>query len=237
MTAKGLPLPAPPPVARILVVDDDEGLRRRVGLFLGQHDLECVEAANGEAALAQLARGHFDAVLLDVMMPGMSGLDVVKRVRETSDIPILMLTARDSELDRVAGLELGADDHLGKPLRARELLARLRAVLRRAGADKPLPTMAAGGLEVDLALRKARLDGRELELGGIEFDLLVAFMRNRGRVLPRSRLLADAGRGHGMVCERTVDVHVSRLRKKLGDDVRGSALIKTVHGVGYVFSA
>lgn len=238
MNAPGQPPPPPsPPEARVLVVDDDDGLRRRVALFLAQHGLECVGAADGAAGLQELARQPFDAVILDVVMPGLSGLEVVQRIRETSDVPIVMLTARDSEQDRVTGLELGADDHLGKPLRARELLARLRAVLRRTAADKRLERLAAGGVEVDPVQRRARLDGRELALGGIEFDLLVAFLRSRGRVLSRRRLLAEVGRGHGMVTERTVDVHVSRLRKKLGDDARGSARIKTVHGVGYVFSA
>lgn len=170
-------------------------------------------------------------------MPGMDGIEVVQRIRANSNIPVLMLTARDGELDHVLGLELGADDYIAKPFRARELLARIRSVLRRSGALARPNTLAVAGIEVDLPTRTVQLGGAKLDLGGIEFDILVALMRSRGKVLPREDLLAEAGRNHVTVSERTVDVHVSRLRKKLGDDPRTPRLIKTVHGVGYVFAA
>ncbi|MDP1822314.1 MAG: response regulator transcription factor [Archangium sp.] len=221
--------------ARVLIVDDDGGQRSRVRGFLGQYSIEVAEAASGEEALAMLARASFEAVLLDVVMPGMDGVEVMRRIRAMSDVPILMLSARDSEADQVVGLELGADDYIVKPFRARELLARLRAVLRRSGVKQPEPAPPPGrGVEIDCGARLARLDGRTLELSGIEFDLLSAFVRNKGLVLPRERLLAEAGRTQTTVTERTVDVHVSRLRKKLEDDP--PRLIKTVHGIGYVFA-
>lgn len=226
----------PSPAPRVLIVDDDAGQRSRVGGFLAQYSLEVAEAASGQDALAMLAGGGFSAVLLDVVMPGMDGVEVIRRIRAVSDIPIIMLSAKDSEADQVVGLELGADDYVAKPFRARELLARLRAVLRRSTpADAP-PTLGGGGLELDLVTRVARLDGRCLELSGIEFDLLSAFVRNKGRVLARESLLAEAGRTSTTVTERTVDVHISRLRKKLEVDPRDPQRIKTVHGLGYLFA-
>lgn len=237
MTAGKLTLSDGGTLARLLIVDDDDGLRRRLRLFLAQHSIDLAEASNGELGLAALQSSHFDAVLLDVVMPGMDGIEVVKRIRATSDIPVLMLTARDGELDHVLGLELGADDYIAKPFRARELLARIRSVLRRSGAVARHNILAAAGIEVDLPTRTVQLGGEKIDLGGIEFDILVALMRGRGKVLPREELLAEAGRNHAMVSERTVDVHVSRLRKKLGDDPRTPRLIKTVHGIGYVFAA
>lgn len=223
--------------SRVLIVDDDGGQRSRVRGFLAQYSIEVAEAATGEAALAMLARGGFEAVLLDVVMPGMDGVEVMRRIRAMSDIPILMLSARDSEADQVVGLELGADDYIVKPFRARELLARLRAVLRRSAVKPPAAaattTLSCCGIELDAATRQARLKGQSLELSGIEFDLLAALVRSKGRVLSREELLAEAGR-NTTVTERTVDVHVSRLRRKLEDDP--PKLIKTVHGLGYVFA-
>lgn len=224
-----------PPAAKVLIVDDDAGQRSRVSGFLAQYSIEVAEAASGEDALAMLAAGGFAAVLLDVVMPGMDGVEVMRRVRAISDIPIIMLSAKDSETDQVVGLELGADDYIAKPFRARELLARLRAVLRRSTPARRSETLGGGGLELDLVTRVAKLDGRGLELSGIEFDLLATLVRNKGRVLARERLLAEAGRNHTTVTERTVDVHVSRLRKKLEVDPRDPQRIKTVHGLGYLF--
>lgn len=221
---------------RVLIVDDDDGLRHRLSLFLAQHSIEVTEAANGEAGLAALSTTRFDAVLLDVVMPGMDGIEVVRRIRSMSDVPVLMLTAKDGELDQVLGLELGADDYVAKPFRARELLARIRSVLRRSRPQARDDTLAVAGIEVNLSSRTVHVEGQRLELGGIEFDILVALMRSRGKVLPREGLLAEAGRNCVTVSERTVDVHVSRLRKKLGDDPRTPRLIKTVHGIGYVFA-
>jgi DNA-binding response OmpR family regulator len=175
-------------------------------------------------------------VLLDVMMPGLDGLDVLRRIRARNRIPVLMLTARGDEADRVVGLELGADDYVPKPFSPRELLARLRAVLRRAQPDAASQRLAVAGIEVDVAARTVRVEGAEVELTGLELDILVALMRRAGRVVPRSSLLAEAGRGDVAVNERTVDVHISKLRKKLGDDISPPRRIRTVRGVGYVLA-
>lgn len=221
---------------RVLVVDDDEELRLRVRGFLSMHGIDADEASTGETALAALSVRHFDAVLLDVMMPGMDGLDVIRKLRSQSDVAVLMLTGKDSEADQVVGLELGADDYIVKPFKPRELLARLRAVVRRSSSRSRNRRIEAAGIDLDLSSRTVSRDGRVLELTGIEFDILTALMRSRGVVIPRERLLAEAGRNNLTVTERTVDVHVSRLRKKLEDDPQSPRFIKTVHCVGYVFA-
>jgi DNA-binding response OmpR family regulator len=178
----------------------------------------------------------YDAVLLDVMMPGPSGLDVLRKLRDRSAVPVLMLTARGDEADRVVGLELGADDYVAKPFSPRELLARLRAVLRRTQPDPSGERLSAEGIVVELGSRKVLAQGAPVDLTGLEYDLLVALLRRAGRVVPRDALLDEAGRGDTVVGERTVDVHISRLRRKLGDDPRNPRLIKTVRGVGYVLA-
>jgi hypothetical protein len=221
---------------RVLLIDDDARLHELLASFLSPHGLTLAWAPDGPRGLSQLDAHAFDAVLLDVMMPGMDGLEVVKRIRQKSSVPVIMLTARGDETDRVVGLELGADDYVPKPFSPRELLARLRAVLRRARPDATAETLAAGGLAVDVPGRVARLGERTVDLTGIEFDILVALMRRAGRVVPRDSLLAEAGRADVSVGERTVDVHVSHLRHKLGDDPRTPKLIKTVRGVGYVLA-
>jgi DNA-binding response OmpR family regulator len=169
------------------------------------------------------------------MMPGIDGLEVCRRIREKSRVPVIMLTAKGDETDRVVGLELGADDYVPKPFSPRELLARLRAVLRRAGAPGE-PPVVVGTIGVDVGAREVRVAGKLIELTGLEFDLLMALARRPGRVVPREVLLEEAGRGDITVNDRTVDVHVSHLRRKLGDDPRAPRLIKTVRGVGYVLA-
>ena len=181
-----------------------------------------------------LEGGGYDAVLLDVMMPGLDGLEVCRRIRARSNVPVLMLTARGDETDRVVGLELGADDYLPKPVSPRELLARLRAVLRRAQPGGAATELRAGPVVIDLPGREARVSGQRVELTGVEFDLLVALARRAGRVVSRDALLGETGRGDAMVGERAIDVHISHLRQKLGDDPRAPRLLKTVRGVGYV---
>jgi DNA-binding response OmpR family regulator len=193
-------------------------------------------AADGGRGLAQLEQGAFDVVLLDIMMPGLDGLEVCRRIRQKSNVPILMLTAKGDETDRVVGLELGADDYLAKPFSPRELLARIRAVLRRAQPDGAGERLIVGDLDIDVPGRTVRLGGRGVELTGIEFDVLVGLARRAGRVVPRDALLSLAGRGDTLVGERTVDVHVSHLRAKLGDDPRSPKRIKTVRGIGYVLA-
>jgi len=221
---------------RVLLVDDDKKLYELLGAYLGQNGFSVEWAPDGPRGLALAAQAPYDAILLDGMMPGMDGLEVVRRLREKSAIPIVMLTARGDEADRVVGLELGADDYVPKPFAPRELLARLRAVLRRTRPDAQSDRLAVQGIEIDVPARTAKRDGAVLDLTGIEFDILVALARRAGRVVPRESLLTDAGRGDVAVGERTVDVHVSHLRQKLGDDPKQPRFIKTVRGVGYVFA-
>jgi DNA-binding response OmpR family regulator len=219
---------------RVLLIDDDARMYELLAQYLGQNGLHVTHAPDGGRGLAALEAGTYDAVLLDVMMPGMDGLEVCRRIRTKSTIPVLMLTARGDETDRVVGLELGADDYLAKPFSPRELLARLRAVLRRAQPTAVAEKLESSGVSIDAAAREVRVGGRLVELTGLEFDLLVALVRRAGRVIPRDALLGEAGRGDTVVSERTVDVHISHLRQKLGEE--GTRLIKTVRGVGYLFT-
>jgi len=215
---------------RALIVDDDQRLFELLSTYLAQSDVLSTWAKDGQTALSLLSQGGFDAVLLDVMMPGMDGLSTLKEIRKFSSLPVLMLTAKGDETDRVVGLELGADDYLAKPFSPRELLARLRAVLRRTQAAQG-ERINLGSLSVDVEARSVRVSDALIDLTGLEFDLLVALVRRAGRVVPRSALLELAGRSDVTVSDRTVDVHVSHLRKKLGDDP--PKLIRTVRGVGY----
>ena len=220
---------------RILLCDDDARLAELLRGYLEPQGVTLAHAAGGQAGLAQLAAGGFDAVLLDVMMPGLDGLAVLRKIREAGHrVPVIMLTARGDESDRVVGLELGADDYVAKPFSPRELLARLRAVVRRVAPDTLAERLSAAGIAVDIAAREAWVDGQSVELTGLELDLLVVLLRRAGRVVPRTALLELAGRGDATVNERAVDVHISRLRKKLGDEA--AARIRTVRGVGYTLA-
>lgn len=223
-------------MTRVLLIDDDQRLQELLASYLGQNGVQVVGAPDGPKGLLALDANVFDAVLLDVMMPGMDGLEVCKRIRAKSKVPVLMLTAKGDETDRVVGLELGADDYIPKPFGPRELLARLRAVLRRAAPETVAEQVIVGDVSLDLGSRTVKRAGRAIELTGIEFDVLVALMRRAGRVVPRDALLSEAGRTDTTVGERTVDVHISHLRQKLGDDPRTPRLIKTVRGVGYVMA-
>ncbi len=220
---------------RVLLIDDDARLAELLDGYLTPQGVAMVHAGGGQAGLGALAAGGFDAVVLDVMMPGMDGLAVLRKIRDAGHrIPVLMLTARGDEADRVVGLELGADDYIAKPFSPRELLARLRAVLRRVQPDSVAEKLTSAGITVDTGSREAWVDGTPVELTGLEIDLLTALLRRAGRVVPRAALLELAGRGDVSVGERAVDVHISRLRKKLGDDP--PTRIRTVRGVGYVLS-
>jgi two-component system OmpR family response regulator len=220
---------------RVLLIDDDARLAELLEGYLTPQGVSLVHAGGGQAGIAQLTTGGFDAVFLDVMMPGLDGLTVLRKIRDAGHrIPVLMLTARGDEADRVVGLELGADDYVAKPFSPRELLARLRAVLRRAQPDTMAEKLSSAGITVDTGSREAWVDGKPVELTGLEIDLLTALLRRSGRVVPRSALLELAGRGDVTVGERAVDVHISRLRKKLGDDP--PTRIRTVRGVGYVLA-
>ncbi|HEY4184312.1 MAG TPA: response regulator transcription factor [Polyangia bacterium] len=204
--------------------------------YLGPNGVALTHASDGPKGLAALANGVYDAVLLDVMMPRMDGLEVCRRIRQVSGVPVIMLTAKGDEADRVVGLELGADDYVPKPFSPRELLARLRAVLRRSQPQAVTNEIVVGTVAVDVGARHVTVAGAAVDVTGLEFDLLMAMVRRPGRVVSRETLLAEAGRGDVTVNDRTVDVHVSHLRRKLGDDPRSPRLIKTVRGVGYVFA-
>jgi DNA-binding response OmpR family regulator len=221
---------------RILLIDDDVRLHELLASFLEQNGCTVTVAVDGPRGLTALEAGTFDVVLLDLMLPGMDGIEVCQRIRRKSNVPIVMLTARGDETDRVVGLELGADDYVSKPFSPRELVARVRAVLRRAHPDVAGERIGAGDVVIDVPGRVVTLAGKAVDLTGIEFDVLVALVRRAGRVVAREALLAEAGRGDVAVGERTVDVHVSHLRQKLEDDPKSPRLIKTVRGVGYVLT-
>lgn len=218
---------------RALLIDDDPRLYKLLGDYLSKHDVQLDHAPDGRAGLLAESTGSYDLILLDVMMPGMDGLEVLRRLRRESRVPVVMLTARGDETDRVVGLELGADDYVPKPFSARELLARIRAVLRRTRPGLMGERVSVAGLVADVGSRVISLDGVALSLTALEFDLLLALMRRAGRVVPRSALLAAAGRDE-IVGERTADVHISHLRKKLGDDPKRPTRIRTIRGVGYI---
>lgn len=221
---------------RVLLVDDDVRLHELLSSYLEQNGVQVGRAYDGLTGIRELESGTFDAVLLDVMMPGIDGLEVCRRIRQKSRIPVIMLTAKGDETDRVVGLELGADDYVAKPFSPRELLARLRAVLRRATPEVVVEKLIVGDLTLETTTREVKLGSLVIELTGIEFDILLALARRAGRVVPREALLDEAGRGDVIVGERTVDVHISHLRQKLRDDPKSPKRIKTVRGIGYVLA-
>lgn len=220
---------------RVLIIDDDEKLVELVRDYLVPHGFEVGAAHDGATGLAAATRGEADVVVLDLMLPVIDGLEVCRRVRGSSDVPILMLTARGEETDRIVGLELGADDYLAKPFNPRELLARLRAILRRTGQrpGEAAARLEVGPLALDPATRQVLLRGREVELTTAEFDLLHVLLASAGRVLSRDQLMEQLHGTSWSYFDRSIDVLVSRLRQKLEDDPRHPALLKTVRGVGY----
>jgi DNA-binding response OmpR family regulator len=220
-----------------LLIDDDARLGTLVKEYLGQHEIDVTVAGDGERGLAALRKDRFDVVLLDIMLPGADGLEVCRRirgVRELSGVAVIMLTARGDDVDRIVGLELGADDYLAKPFNPRELLARIRAVLRRGRAAGASSRFRAGSLEIDFDAREVTVGGARQVLTAYEFELLAARARAAGRVLSREQLLdALKGAAHEAF-DRSIDVHVSKLRAKLEANPREPRYIKTVRGVGYV---
>ncbi|MEZ4320930.1 MAG: response regulator transcription factor [Myxococcota bacterium] len=219
---------------RALLIDDDPKLAGLLATYLAPHEVVLAHAPDGRRGLDRVAEGGVDLVVLDVMMPGMDGLDVLRKLRERSAVPVIMLTARGDETDRVVGLELGADDYLAKPVYPRELLARIRAVLRRVAPRPVDQRIRVGDLEIDPSGRTAHVGAGALDLTALEFDLLLALAERAGRVLSRDALWEAAGRADAVVSDRTVDVHVSHLRAKLGDDAKAPKRLKTVRGAGYV---
>ena len=204
--------------------------------YLGEAGFRVSVAASGEAALAALEGTPFDALVLDLSLPGIDGLELCRRIREKLDTPLLMLTARGEPMDRVVGLELGADDYLPKPFEPRELLARLRALLRRGRGPRASAPLRFGRLEIDRDARVARIDGAERTLTAYQFAILVALAQNAGRVVSRDALM-DLVKGESLEAfDRSIDVHVSRIRAALEDDPKKPRRILTVRGAGYVFA-
>jgi phosphate regulon transcriptional regulator PhoB len=225
--------------ATVLIVDDEKDLVDLVRYHLEKSGLKCLEAQDGETALRMAKDRIPDLVVLDLMLPGMDGLEVCRKLRKdpkTANLAIIMLTARAEEVDRIVGLEMGADDYLVKPFSPRELVARIKAVLRRGQTQESTPFRRVGGLEVDEGRHQVTVHGRAVELTVKEFDLLCALMKANGRVLNRDQILETVwGYSNAVEIEsRTVDVHVRRLREKLGEE---QGRIVTVKGVGYRFDA
>jgi DNA-binding response OmpR family regulator len=220
---------------RVLIIDDDERLNELLTKYLGRFGYSVHAVTHPDAGLRALKTNPPDLVVLDIMLPDTDGLTICRRVRETSRIPIIMLTARGDVADRVVGLELGADDYLPKPFEPRELVARMQAVLRR-GAPQDEEIVQVGPLEVNRTTRSASLNGHALALTTAEFELLGLLVRNRGRVLSRDRIMEALGGIDTESYDRSVDVLVSRVRQKLGDDAKRSTFIRTVRGIGYSFT-
>jgi len=222
------------------MIDDDRELTVMLGTYLERAGFTFAAQPTAAAGLAALRTEAFDGLLLDVMLPDGDGLELCRTIRAESDLPILMLTARGDETDRIVGLELGADDYLPKPFNPRELLARLRAILRRgrhAVGPGAGPVIRQGHIEIDIGARAVRVGGEERSLTSMQFDLLVVLAENAGRVMTRDAIM-NALRGHAYEAfDRSIDVHVSRIRAAIEDDARKPRRLLTVRGIGYVFAS
>ncbi len=221
---------------RILLIEDDHRLAEMVRDYLDGAGFRITRAANGSAGLALHTRETFDAIVLDLMLPDMDGLDVCRQVRARSATPILMLTARGDAMDRVVGLEMGADDYLPKPFEPRELLARLKAILRRGRAGPASDVLRFGRLEIDRSAREVRLDGEARPLTSYQFGLLLALAEHAGRVMSRDALMDIIKAAPLEAFDRSIDVHISRIRAAIEDDAKKPRRVITVRGVGYVFA-
>ncbi|MFA6034229.1 MAG: response regulator transcription factor [Myxococcota bacterium] len=221
----------------LLLVEDDVRLAALTKEYLEHHNVVCSVAHDGQLGLQDALRHRFDVILLDIMLPGMNGIEVCKRLRQHSDVPIIMITARDEEADRVMGLELGADDYIPKPFSARELLARIKAIVRRArgmaGPNRRI--VSAGSLNMDPGSLDATYKNRPLDLTPYEFSLLYALAGSSGRILSREQIMDRVKGACDEAFDRSIDVHISRLRRKLGDDTHKPRIIKTVRGLGYQY--
>ena len=224
---------------RILLVEDEKSIRDVVAAYLEKEGFWVTPAADGQAALDAFAAKQFDIVILDLMLPKVSGEEVCQAIRNESDVPVIMLTAKGEIDDRIKGLNIGADDYLVKPFSPRELVARVRAILRRANADaEPLrERLIFGDLEIDITAHRTTLAGKEIDLTASEFKLLTTLARYPGRVYSRMELVERVLGYDFEGYERTVDSHIKNLRAKIGDDPRDPRFIFTVHGVGYRFEA
>ena len=225
---------------RILVVEDEESISQPFATALRRAGFEPIVTATAAGALELAASAEPDLVMLDLALPDGDGRDVCRELRRQSDVPIMMLTARGTEMDKIVGLELGADDYVVKPFSAAEVISRIRAILRRSSRGNesaPAKPLEIAGVELDPGARIARIDGRELELSRKEFDLLAALMRQAGQVVKREDLMSEVWDTNWFGSTKTLDVHVGWLRRKLGDDPSQPIYIETVRGVGFRFAA
>lgn len=222
---------------RILIVDDDVELCGLVREYLSAEDFQVDAAHSGPAGQERALSGDYALVILDIMLPGKSGLDVLRDVRQRSRVPVLILTARGEDVDRIVGLEIGADDYLPKPFNPRELLARVRAILRRSGpsSDAAAGPVTIGDVELDPATRSVHRGGNPVELTSVEFSLLERLLRSAGTVVTREQLVNEVLGRRFMPYDRSVDMHISKIRKKLGEQPDGGERIKAVRGVGYIY--
>ena len=226
-------------MSRILVVEDEESYSDPLSYLLRREGYEVAVAETGPSALAQFDKNGADLVLLDLMLPGLSGVDVCRQLRQRSSVPVIMLTAKDSEIDKVVGLEIGADDYVTKPYSSRELLARIKAVLRRLSEPEELvpPTLESGPVRMDVERHTVTVGGTATSLPLKEFELLEMLLRNAGRVLTRMQLIDRVWGSDYVGDTKTLDVHVKRLRAKVEPDPANPRFIVTVRGLGYKFEA
>ena len=224
-------------MTKILVVEDEDSFSDALSYLLGREGFEVAVAATGPAAITEFDKGGADLVLLDLMLPGLSGTEVCRQLRTRSNVPIIMLTAKDSEVDKVVGLELGADDYVTKPYSSRELVARIRAVLRRRGDEAAVTDgiLAVGPVRMDVERHKVSINGTDAAFPLKEFELLEFLIRNSGRVLTRTQLIDRVWGSDYFGDTKTLDVHIKRLRAKIEKDPANPVLIQTVRGLGYKF--
>jgi two-component system response regulator RegX3 len=229
-------------MTKILIVEDETSFSEAIAFLLGKEGFESEIAENGRIALDLFKKNHYDLILLDLMIPEVSGIDVCRAIRTTSPVPIIMLTAKDSEVDKVVGLELGADDYVTKPYSSRELVARIKAVMRRgtpddSAIDSNSSIQAAGRIRMDIERHQVTVNEILINLPLKEFELLEFLMRNSGRVLTRGQLIDRVWGGDYYGDTKTLDVHIKRLRSKIEDDPANPLLIQTIRGLGYKFEA
>lgn len=224
-------------MTKVLLIDDDRRHSELLKTFLSRFGIELDCAEEAETGLARLTEGKPDMLLLDVMLPGRDGFSICREVRKTSDIPIIMLTARGDVIDRVSGLELGADDYIGKPFEPRELVARIQSILRRVDSrvTRVVDKLEFDGLEIDTKSRTVKVDDRSIELTSMEYELLCILARNAGTKMSRDEILSELRGIDTAILTRSVDIMVSRVRQKLGDSAKPARFIQTVWGRGYVF--
>jgi len=224
-------------MTKILIVEDESSFSEALAFLLGKEGFEVTVAEDGRQALDMFAKEGADLILLDLMIPVISGIEVCRTIRTTSQVPIIMLTAKDAEIDKVVGLELGADDYVTKPYSSRELIARIKAVLRRGMADESADVEhgihTVAGIKLDIGKHQVTINGEVVSLPLKEFELLEFLMRNAGRVLTRSQLIDRVWGGDYYGDTKTLDVHIKRLRAKIEDDPANPVLIQTIRGLGY----